>query len=225
MKTLQLAFCVILYIPCVICSFIYACMKPGLETGKQIADELGQGIILMSKILEKLGWVDYCPKTLLTIDVGFHTGICLTVNGKIEDTGLIVEHVKNKKQPIGERILDMSQRLMAQIVDYGVIDLCIIEGVQIYASSEKSMVAASAGDAIGLAYLAGSYSTLLGFHGIQSAIINPRDWKGSMNKDIVERRILRALNQKFKDHVEDAVGMSLAIRGKLQWLNLAYLNA
>lgn len=173
----------------------------------------------MHKVLQRLGIIKDPDKAVfITIDVGFNTGLAVTRDGDIAETFLIKERTVTKTKDVATRIHGMCSDLHDWIYqmkrNYN-ITLAFIEGVQIYSSSMKSMASASSGDTIGLAYMAGAYMEICNRFGIIPYIVNPRDWKGSMNKDIVHARILRATGTKFQEHVADAVGMSLAVRGRL----------
>lgn len=154
------------------------------------------------------------PKVFATVDVGFNTGIAITREDEILYTYKITEKSEHEKQNIALRVGLMCEHFARILKDNDTITACFIEGVQMYNTSQVSKLAAASGDLFGLAYMAGAYCQVaMGF--CNAYIVNPREWKGNMNKDITKSRIVRALGKSFGDHIDDAVGMSLSLRGKL----------
>ena len=164
--------------------------------------------------------LDFHPHRFMTVDVGYNTGIAITDDEKIEDTFIIREKSADKKRNLTDRLLNMGAAfnsvLGSAFQPFNPLQLVLIEGVQIYASSESSMASASSGDLVGLSYLVGIYAQIANaHHGIETRIVLPRQWKGTMNKDIVKNRIRRATGLEYGEHVADAVGISLSFNGKL----------
>ena len=175
----------------------------------------------MKSLVKVLNLDSIHQTNFVTVDVGYNTGVVHTVDGHIV-TDLLVKELKCHKD------LDLASRLLAMGDSFKLALLkcfqncdatpkvILIEGVQIYASSESSMASASSGDLVGLSYLVGIYVSIArkDFN-IPTRIVLPRQWKGSMGKDIVKNRIKRATGLNYPEHVADAVGMSLSFRGIL----------
>jgi hypothetical protein len=163
--------------------------------------------------------LDFYAHRFVTVDVGYNTGVAVTDRDRIEDTFILREKAVDKKRELTTRLLNMGSAfgklLESLITPYNTIDLVLVEGVQIYASSESSMASASSGDLVGLSYLVGIYAQHASARGIETRIVLPRQWKGSMGKAIVKNRIKRATDLDYQEHVADAVGISLSFRGKL----------
>lgn len=173
----------------------------------------------MKPLVEALN-LDSLPSSFITVDVGYNTGIVFTVDGHVVVSLLIKESKDSKKLDLASRLLlmgDMFKTSLHKIIQNGTRPkLVVIEGVQIYASSESSMAAASSGDLVGLSYLVGIYTQIAQREfKINTRIVLPRQWKGSMGKDVVKNRIKRATGLEYGEHVADAVGMSLSLRGIL----------
>lgn len=95
-------------------------------------------------------------------------------------------------------------------------DWVVIEFPKLWGSSEKSFTSAARGDLFKLTYLVGNIGReVVAATFRPPVLVTPKEWKGQMSKDVVHRRIKRALNISYGEHVADAVGMGLAIMGAL----------
>ena len=156
----------------------------------------------------------FVPKIFMTVDVGFNTGIAVTKEDVITHTYIVKEKTHHEKLHIAMRVFHMCEAFGEILAKHSDVCAVLVEGVQMYNVSQVSKIAAASGDLFGLAYMAGAYcQTATGY--CTPFIVNPREWKGNMNKEITKARIIRALGKSFGDHVDDAVGMSLSLRGKL----------
>jgi hypothetical protein len=82
--------------------------------------------------------------------------------------------------------------------------------------SEAGQAAARRGDLVKLAFVVGRIAELTAQMGFMFTIIPVNNWKGTMDKGQVERRIARIVGPEsttFKSHVWDAVGIGLYYRG------------
>ena len=94
-------------------------------------------------------------------------------------------------------------------------DRGFIEMPELWSGSALSQAAAARGDLFKLSFLVGSIYTALTMVNVDSTILLPREWKGQLKKEMVDRRIWKALNKKFPNHISDAVGIGLFVIGKL----------
>ena len=92
----------------------------------------------------------------------------------------------------------------------------VLEYPQLYSASAKSLGSSERGDLFILTYLIGGLAEQVRLKCVNGPIlVYPREWKGQMGKDVVDRRIKRALKKEYRDHESDAVGIGLAIQGVL----------
>jgi Holliday junction resolvasome RuvABC endonuclease subunit len=92
----------------------------------------------------------------------------------------------------------------------------VIEGVEFWGDSERSTIAAKKGDLIRLAFLVGALGeAVYALCDRKAIIVKPTEWKGTMPKDVMEKRVRRALRTRFKKHEYDGVAIGLRIMGKL----------
>ena len=91
----------------------------------------------------------------------------------------------------------------------------ILEFPQFWADSAVSHASASKGDLFKLAFVIGTMAKTSFDWGANTALIFPQSWKGQLKKDVVLRRINRAIVMFCRDHEGDAVGIGLHFQGKL----------
>ena len=98
----------------------------------------------------------------------------------------------------------------------------VLEFPQLWSGSATSMASGSRGDLFKLCYLVGAFGECFSYHSDlrhlndhRSIKIEPQEWKGQLTKRTVDRRIARALDAQYPEHISDAVGIGLAIQGKL----------
>jgi len=153
---------------------------------------------------------------LVTIDVGVNTGICVYHHKTIELTTLLKEKAAHKKLNVSERVMFLADQVEDFLSKNRISpEITLIEGVQVYGSSQKSMASTLSGDTIMVAYMTGAFAAVCSTHSRFTRIVLPRQWKGNMNKDVVKARIKRVTDIDYPDHIADAVGMMLSLRGVL----------
>lgn len=91
----------------------------------------------------------------------------------------------------------------------------VIEFPEVWSASSVSMAAATTGSLFKLTFLIGRLGGISESQGARVSVVSPRAWKGQMSKEVVGRRVLRALGREYPDHVLDAVGMGLWLQGCL----------
>lgn len=93
----------------------------------------------------------------------------------------------------------------------------VIEWPSLWSGSAKSYSAGIKGDLFKLTSLIGMLIHECGaYHYSDGLILLPvADWKGQLSKKAVDARIKRVLGKKYPNHVSDAVGMGLFLKGLL----------
>jgi len=96
----------------------------------------------------------------------------------------------------------------------------VIEFPVLFSGHAKSQSSAARGDLFKLTYLVGGIAQVARqATGNLPILITPSEWKGQLPKDVVIARIKKAYGKKAdeftKDHEADAVGMGLALQGRL----------
>ncbi len=93
----------------------------------------------------------------------------------------------------------------------------VIEFPELWSGSAISQASASTGSLFKLTYLVGAYGEIARDHiGREPVLVSPNTWKGQLSKVAVKARIARALdNEEYREHIADAVGMGLAVQGRL----------
>jgi len=95
-------------------------------------------------------------------------------------------------------------------------EVMVIEGVELWAGSLRSMTSAKRGNTFKLAYLVGVYACLGFVQGCQVRIIPARVWKGQMPLPVLEVRVNNVVGATWKsDHITNAVGLGLSVNGLL----------
>ena len=161
-------------------------------------------------------------------------GPCVCVDPGVGGTGIAVwDNLQRSGGRLGPRLRhvvkphgrgDWGSR-MDQVVEEAVrvIDtsmpehsLIVIEVPIVWAGSARSLAAGQRGELTKLAVLAGAIGGAF-WSRTRVLFIWPSTWKGQMPKAAVGARIARTLGAslRFPDHVEDAIGMGLALVGRL----------
>ena len=77
------------------------------------------------------------------------------------------------------------------------------------------MASASRVDLFKLTILTGVLADVAYTDGAEVVLVKPGEWKGQLSKESAGRRIKRAFGKRWPNHVEDAVGIGLAVQGRL----------
>ena len=95
-------------------------------------------------------------------------------------------------------------------------EIIVFEFQQLWTDSSTSMAAGARGDLFKLSFLTGMLAAISQeVAEAEIVLVTPSQWKGQLSKVAVRRRIKRALGKRYKDHIEDAVGMGLKVQGAL----------
>ena len=158
---------------------------------------------------------------VLTIDPGVHsTGWaywqCIDRPAKKGQKPFVtgVEHTPQKAS-----VESCCERLCTWLMAYiDAMDVrhVVIEFPELWTSSGMSMASGSTGALFKLTYLVGGLGSVVRTKcGNYPILVKPKEWKGQMPKDVVLRRIKRALGIEPRDHEADAIGIGLAIQEQL----------
>ena len=159
---------------------------------------------------------------VLTIDVGDNTGWAYWVstcefNGKYPIPHSYGQY-SHKESDIVENDLNFMAGEFEDLIggfSEGV-KLVILEGVELWGDSLRSLTSARRGNLFKLAYMVGMYANICRQHGIEFRIVPARQWKGQMNNDMVSGRVTRMTGIKVKkkfQHMVDAIGIGLSTMG------------
>ena len=91
----------------------------------------------------------------------------------------------------------------------------LIEIPEFYAASAVSHAASVKGDLTILTALSGMLLRVAWDCGWSAMCVTPTEWKGQMNKKVLQARIGRILHTVYRDHEADAVGMGMHMAGLL----------
>lgn len=153
------------------------------------------------------------------------TPCLVTVDPGVQGTGLVAwEH----GLPIAAKAVvpkghgPWLERAQQVVTSFRAFLLCIparvavaIEDQSIWEGSAVARTAALRGDIIRLAQLTGMLMQVALQQGATVRLVGVREWKGQLPKAAVHSRIKRILGQRYPEHVADAVGMGLYLRGLL----------
>ena len=92
----------------------------------------------------------------------------------------------------------------------------VIETATFWSESARSRQAAKRGDLLRLVFLVGALGEVAYELCAASPVtVEPKEWKGDMPKDVMKKRVRRALHRKYREHEYDGVAIGLRIMGKL----------
>ncbi len=153
---------------------------------------------------------------VVSVDPGWNTGLAYWIGDKFPITNLIKEPPKRKKIKIEPtRLQYMFDKFNAYIKSND-LDLCIIEGVEMWTGSVRSMTSAARGNLFSLAYIVGGYINICYQQGIEIKLVYPRGgkdremWKGQLNAEMVAKRIYRLNKKTYPEHIREAVGIGFS---------------
>jgi hypothetical protein len=149
---------------------------------------------------------------MLTIDPGWNTAVAVWKDRKLCDVYYFTAKKKesNKLKYMAHIFSDVIDKLA--FGDYE--KKAFIEGVQIYGDI-TSQTSARSGYLTELSYLIGAYNIILQKHGYDTKILLPRQWKAQLPKEAVRERVQLEGYILDNSHEYDAVGIGLAVLGKL----------
>ena len=142
-------------------------------------------------------------------------------------TGYAIFHPSLYKKPVSDGIITKARKaseswiVECQRIAYDIklmakpCDEAFIEMPEFWAGNAKSYTATAQGDLFKLAFLVGSITQELSSVLVDVTLLAPRQWKGQLKKEMVDRRIAYILHRKYPNHVSDAVGIGLYVLGLL----------
>jgi len=158
---------------------------------------------------------------VVSVDPGWNTGLAYWMGDNTPITDIIVEPPKRKKIKLEvNRVYFMFDKFEAYIKSKNP-DMLIIEGVEMWTGSTRSMTSAARGDLFALAYLVGGYIAICYRLKIQVKLVYARGgkerttWKGQLGSEQVAARILRINGIDYPEHIREAVGMGFSVMGIL----------
>ena len=158
---------------------------------------------------------------VVSVDPGWNTGLAYWVGDNFPITDIIKEPPKRKKIRIEiTRIKFMLDRFEAYVKSKNP-KLLILEGVEMWSGSTRSMTSAARGDLFALAYLVGGYIAICYKLGIKSELVYARGgkerktWKGQLGPEQVAKRIYRINKVEYPEHIREAVGIGFSKMGIL----------
>jgi len=160
-------------------------------------------------------------KGTISVDPGWNTGLAYWVGDNEPLTHLIKEPPKLKKNRIEvDRMQFMFERFRAYL-KVRFVKRVLIEGVEMWQGSTKSMTAAARGDLFALSYLVGGYSAIAMRMGFEVSLVYARGgkghetWKGQLTPEALALRIDRLNGQTYPEHIREAVGIGFHKLGVL----------
>jgi len=153
---------------------------------------------------------------ILTIDPGIHIGYAIWKQNRIENKVLhypVAFGVVQGKDE--EKRFDKFKKIISQYPIYNVY----MENSALMKHSAKGTVTAESGALVKLSQTIGRIVQICKDQGMKVELIPVSKWKGTLPKDVCERRIRRALPDLSKDisnHAIDAIGIGLYIGGILK---------
>lgn len=161
---------------------------------------------------------------VVTVDPGWNTGLAYWAGDNTPIVSIIKEPPRRKKIRIEvPRLNFMFEKFEAYIYPKLPLDLVVIEGVEMWMGSTKSMTAAARGNLFALAYLVGGYTSICSKMGVTVKYVyargdkkqNKEPWKGQMSADVLEKRIYKINKTIYKEHIREAVGIGFHCMGIL----------
>jgi len=88
-----------------------------------------------------------------------------------------------------------------------------IEYPALMVATGSGAASATRGDLVKLSVMVGRLAQCCHTNGVKYHFLPVNEWKGTMPKKVVDRRIKHRLGMKFDEHISDAVGMGLHLKG------------
>ena len=160
----------------------------------------------------KIGKLKY---PTLTVDPGYHTGWATWAKEGILKPKMFGTIVNlHRENDWADRMNTMAAAFDAIVRGQQVKTVCL-EFVALWELSMKSRTSAVKGDTFRLAYLIGGYGKVAHDNHCNLILIQPDQWKGNMDKNVLSLRVKRATGHIYEDHVCDAVGIGLYLQRAL----------
>ena len=161
----------------------------------------------------------YKNMNVLAIDPGLHTGLAFFQGNELLPMTSVYNCYYKAKTPEDkiDSLLAGAYGFMERMPLSFRIDTVVIEGVQVWAGSLKSMTAATRGNLSLLSYIVGAYYQY--FHGQcdYEVQIVPPIWKGQLNYHALAEWVYRINGARYEsEHILAAVGLGLWRKGKLK---------
>jgi len=159
----------------------------------------------------------------ITVDPGWNTGMAYWIGDYTPLVFVIKEPPKRKKIKLEPTRLAYMFTEFKSFLMSKKVKLCVIEGVELWAGNVRSMTSASRGDLFALAYIVGGYLSICQQLGIRTKLVYPRGnkakekirWKGQLDNEALDERIMMINGVTYKEHVREAVGIGFSIMGIL----------
>ncbi len=157
----------------------------------------------------------------VTVDPGWNTGLAYWVGDLTPVCSIIKEPPKNKVIKLEPTRLNYMYNMFEAYLSSNTVDLCVMEGVEMWMGSTKSMTAASRGNLFSLAYIIGGYISICNKKSIEVKLVYPRGggdrktWKGQLSASQIEERIKLINGMVYKEHIREAVAIGFSTMGIL----------
>lgn len=155
---------------------------------------------------------------VIAIDPGVNACGVATWGGKDVRPHQTMVFTASKKLTWPERVATLVNNVNLEF-QFSSFDTLAIEWPEVMGGAVGN-AAAKRGDVTMLAYSVGSFASIAESFGLKVQLVPVREWKGQLSKDVVEKRITRAIKgiystcgQLIKTHAWDAVGIGLHARG------------
>jgi len=151
---------------------------------------------------------------VVTVDPGWFTGLAYWIGTDEPIYKLLkVRKLKGRVIDWGDKIDSLSLQFKTFCCIYKP-NTVYIEGTTVYAHSAKSMSATK--NLMHLNVLVGEYRKIAKDAGATKVtILEPKEWKGQLSKEAVDKRIFRINQTLYPEHISDAVGIGFSIQGRL----------
>ena len=161
---------------------------------------------------------------VMTVDPGWSTGIAYWLGDNKPITKLIKEPPKRKIikiEPV--RLRYMYTYFRKSVLSFPCVNVCYIEGVEMWSGNVRSLTAAQRGNLFALSYIVGGYINICQSLEISTKLVYPRGnkakgqvmWKGQLSADKVAKRIKRINGLTYPEHIREAVGIGFSVMGIL----------
>lgn len=146
--------------------------------------------------------------SIVSVDVGWKTGLAYFKN---KDTSPRVLQLNARGKTTEEKIKYMAANFKHYLFKLPESpSIILLEGVEFYGNSLRSVTATRRGDLFTLAYLVGVYIGVCITLNLRFKVSTFNEWGGQMTPEVINKRLDRALGEHFRSqHINDAVAMGL----------------